>query len=135
MKAVFADTFYYLALLDPHDSTHEKAVSVTRGLESNIVTTAWVLLELANSLSALRHRKVFADFLDKLRANPGVTIYEAERELFDLGVELYRDREDKDWSLTDCISFVVLKREGIDEALTGDRNFEQAGFKALLRQP
>ena len=130
MNAVFADTFYYVALLDPQDSTHEKAVNVTRGLESDIVTSAWVLLELANSLSAPRHRKVFGDFLDKLRANQGVTIYEAERELFDLGVELYRGRDDKDWSLTDCISFVVMKREGIHEALTGDRNFEQAGYKA-----
>ena len=98
------------------------------------MTTAWILLELANSLSAPLHRKVFGNFLDKLRASQGVTIYEADRELFDLGVELYRGRNDKDWSLTDCISFVVMKREGIDEALTGDRNFEQAGFKALLRQ-
>ncbi len=135
MKAVFADTFYYLALLDPHDSTHQKAVNLTRSLESGIVTTAWVLLELANSLSAPSHRKVFGAFFDNLRANQGVTIYEAERELFDLGVELYRGRDDKDWSLTDCISFVAMNREGIDEALTGDRNFEQAGFKALLRQP
>jgi len=134
MKAVFADTFYYLALLDPHDSTHEDAVNVTRALDSGIVTSAWVLLELGNSLPAPRHRKVFVDFLDKLRENSGVTIYEADRELFDLGVELYRGREDKDRSLTDCISFIVMKRDGIDEALTGDRNFEQAGFKALLRQ-
>ncbi len=135
MKAVFADTFYYFALLDPHDSNHDIAVDVTRGLESEIVTTAWVLLELANSLSAASHRKVFVGFLDKLRASQGVTIYEADRELFDLGVALYRDRDDKDWSLTDCISFVVMKLEGIDEALTGDRNFEQAGLKALFRQP
>jgi len=135
MNAGLCRHFYYLALLDPHDSNHEKAVNVTHGLKSDIVTTAWVLLELANSLSASSHRKVFGDFLDKLRANQGVCIYEAERELFDLGVELYRGRDDKDWSLTDCISFVVMKREGIDEALTGDRNFEQAGYKALRRHP
>jgi predicted nucleic acid-binding protein len=49
------------------------------------------------------------------------------------GVELYRNRSDKDWSLTDCISFVVMTREGITEALTADRDFEQAGFKALLK--
>lgn len=134
MKALFADTFYYLALLDPNDSFHDRAVEVTRELESNIVTTAWVLLELANSLSAPPHRTVFIDFIDRLRANAGVTIFEADRELFDSGVELYRRRDDKDWSLTDCISFVVMGREGIDQALTGDHNFEQAGFRALLRQ-
>lgn len=60
MKALFADTFYYLALFDPNDSFHQRAVEVTRELESNIITTAWILLELANSLSAASHRKVFA---------------------------------------------------------------------------
>jgi predicted nucleic acid-binding protein len=129
MKSVFADTFYYIALLDAKDS----AVRATRELDSTTVTTAWVLLELANALSASRHRTVFARFLDLLRANPNVIIYEAEKELFDRGVEIYRDREDQQWSLTDCISFVVMQREDLREALTGDRNFEQAGFRALLR--
>lgn len=133
MKSVFADTFYYIALLDAKDSAHERAVRATRELDSAKVTTAWVLLELANALSASRHRTVFARFLDLLRANPDVIIYEAEKELFDRGVEIYRDREDQQWSLTDCISFVVMQREDLTEALTGDRNFEQAGFRALLR--
>ena len=133
MKSVFADTFYYIALLDAKDSAHERAVRATRELNSATVTTAWVLLELANALSASRHRTVFARFLDQLRASPNVIIYEAEKELFDRGVEIYRDREDKQWSLTDCISFVVMQREDLKEALTGDRNFEQAGFRALLR--
>ena len=133
MKSVFADTFYYIALLDAKDSAHERAVRATRELDSATVTTAWVLLELANALSASRHRTVFARFLDLLRANPNVIIYEAEKELFDRGVEIYRDREDQQWSLTDCISFVVMQREGLTDALTGDRNFEQAGFRALLR--
>jgi predicted nucleic acid-binding protein len=132
MKAVFADTFYYIALLDANDSAHHDAVAATRKLESPTVTTAWVLLELANTLSASRHRGVFARFLDRLRANPNVAIYESEREIFDLGVDLFKDREDKEWSLTDCISFVVMTREGIKEALTGDHHFEQAGFTILL---
>ena len=133
MKAVFADTFYYLALLDANDSAHETAVRATRELKSmTTVTTAWVLLELANALSASRHRLIFARFLDQLRANPNVIIHEPEKELFDLGVDVYRNREDKDWSLTDCISFVVMQREGLNEALTGDHHFEQAGFTTLL---
>lgn len=132
MKAVFADTFYYIALLDANDSAHEAAVLATRELKSTTVTTAWVLLELANTLSASRHRGIFARFLGRLRTNPNVIIYEAGREVFDLGVELYRNREDKEWSLTDCISFVVMKREGIEKALTGDHHFEQAGFSILI---
>jgi predicted nucleic acid-binding protein len=132
MKAVFVDTFYYIALLDANDSAHETAVAATRELKSTTVTTAWVLLELANTLSASRHRGIFATFLERLRANPNVIIYEAEREVFNLGVDLYRKREDKEWSLTDCISFVVMTRERIAEALTGDHHFEQAGFSILL---
>jgi predicted nucleic acid-binding protein len=130
---VFADTFYYLALLDSDDSYHETAVSVTLEMDAVTVTTAWVLLELANSLSAPRHRLTFIALIEELRQNPDVVIYEAERTLFDEGLSLYRDRADKHWSLTDCISFVVMKREGITEALTADRHFEQAGFKALLK--
>ncbi len=130
---VFADTFFYLALLDSRDSAHERAVSATQDLNSITVTTAWVLLELANALSAPENRRIFVDFLNKARANPSVFIYEAEKGLFDGGVELYNERPDKNWSLTDCISFVVMKQEGITEALTGDRHFEQAGYKALLR--
>jgi predicted nucleic acid-binding protein len=132
MKAVFADTFYYIALLDANDSAHATAVAATRQLKSSTVTTAWVLLELANTLSASRNRGVFTRFLESLRANPDVLIYEADRELFDLGVRLYQNREDKEWSLTDCISFVVMTRDGINEALTGDHHFEQAGFVTLL---
>jgi predicted nucleic acid-binding protein len=88
MKAVFADTFYYIALLDANDSAHETAVAATHELKSTTVTTAWVLLELANTLSASRHRRVFARFLERLRANPNVIIYEPEKEVFDLGVEI-----------------------------------------------
>jgi predicted nucleic acid-binding protein len=131
MKAVFADTFYYIALLDANDSAHEAAVAATRELKTTTVTTAWVLLELANTLSASRQRGLFVKLLSRLRENPNVTIYEAEREIFDLGVDLYRKRDDKEWSLTDCISFVVMEREGIAEALSGDHHFEQAGFSML----
>jgi hypothetical protein len=56
----------------------------------------------------------------------------SSNELFAAGVELYATRPDKEWSLTDCISFVVMEREGLTDALTGDRHFEQAGFKVLL---
>jgi predicted nucleic acid-binding protein len=54
-------------------------------------------------------------------------------DLYEAGIELYRARADKDWSLTDCISFVVMEERGIADALTGDRHFEQAGFQAMLK--
>jgi hypothetical protein len=68
-----------------------------------------------------------------LREDAEVTIVPPGPELFEAGLKLYSQREDKDWTLTDCISFVVMERMGIREALTGDHHFEQAGFTVLLR--
>jgi len=68
-----------------------------------------------------------------LRSDADVTIVPAVTDLFNAGLTLYRARDDKKWSLTDGISFVVMEREGISEVLTGNHNFDQAGFKALLR--
>ena len=65
--------------------------------------------------------------------HPRVKIVAAETRLFQRGVELFEQRRDKDWSLTDCLSFVVMQDEGITQALTGDKHFEQAGFTALLK--
>ena len=71
--------------------------------------------------------------LRDLGASPQVKIVPPDAALFDAGVQLYAGRADKDWPLTDCISFVVMTQERIVEALTGDRHFEQAGFTALLK--
>lgn len=71
--------------------------------------------------------------MEILRADPNATIAPPSQTLFDQGLEFYADRPDKGWTLTDCISFVVMQQHGISQALTGDRHFEQAGFQALLR--
>lgn len=132
MRPVFADTFYYLSLLNSGDSSHGVAVSVTRRLRRKMVTTAWVLTEVADAMSAPGNREVFSRLFKELRNNRQVTIIEPHKDLFDEGIHLYGSRPDKDWSLTDCISFLVMQQEGLTEALTGDHHFEQAGFKALL---
>lgn len=130
---IFADTFYYIAFLSPSDEAHEQAKEFTQGYRGQLVTTEWVLTELADGFAAPATRKRCAVFIDWLRSEPEVIIVPATSDLFDAGFSLYRARDDKKWSLTDCISFVVMQREGIREALTGNHNFEQAGFKALLR--
>lgn len=133
MSKVFADTYYYLALLVERDDSHRSAVEVTRQLRGQIVTTGWVLLEFANAVSKSRKRHYYPSLLEDLKQNPQVTILPPDETLFDEGTDLYRNRPDKEWSLTDCISFIVMEREGITEALTGDHHFEQAGFVALLK--
>jgi predicted nucleic acid-binding protein len=130
----FADTFYWLALLNPDDEFHASAVAVSVTLDEVIVTTMWVLTELGDALHRGRNRETFARFLDALGEHKDIEIVAASPGLFQRGVELFRSRPDKEWSLTDCISFVVMADKGIREALTADRHFEQAGFKALLKQ-
>jgi predicted nucleic acid-binding protein len=133
MMPLFADSSYYVALLLRSDQSHARAVRLTGELDPPVITTAWVLTEVANTLSASRLRAGFLSLLDDLQSDNEVVIVGPEAETFAQGIELYRNRPDKDWSLTDCISFVVMNREGITEALTADRHFEQAGFKALLK--
>ena len=83
-------------------------------------------------MAGIADRDVFIRFFDEISLDPDVTIIPSAPELFIEGITLYRDRPDKEWSVTDCISFVVMNRERLTEALTGDRHFQQAGFQALL---
>ncbi|HYV03803.1 MAG TPA: hypothetical protein VFB82_04420 [Blastocatellia bacterium] len=133
MRTLFADTFYYIALLSPTDAAHTRAVEFTRTYNELMVTTAWIITELADGMAGASTRQAFTNFYDSVRVDPQVSLIRPEQYYFDEGLELYRTRPDKDWSLTDCISFVVMQRLGITEALTGDHHFEQAGFKALLK--
>jgi uncharacterized protein len=132
MSAVFVDAYFYTAVLDRSDQHH---ASVLRYLSERVdfmVTTRWVLAEVANAMSDSKFRSTTAHFLEKLEIDPGVKIIQSSDELFNRGLKLYANRPDKTWSLTDCISFIVMVDEGLHEALTGDRHFAQAGFVALF---
>ena len=131
--AVFADTFYFLALLNHRDPAHSRAVDASRIAGRAFVTTAFVLLELGDALAKMSTREEFLALHEALSSDPAFTIRPVNSEAYAQGLRLYRDRLDKEWSLTDCISFVAMTEEGISEALTGDRHFEQAGFHALLK--
>jgi len=133
MKAVFADTSFYLAVLNPRDLAHAKALQVGERFHRPVLLTDFTLLELGNALSGAGQRELFSRLVSHLRAHPNVRIIPASRDLLDRGLELFSRRGDKEWSLTDCTSFVVMQEEGLTEALTTDHHFEQAGFRALLR--
>ena len=132
MTERFADSFVFLAMLNPRDRKHRAAVEAPGGAAGPLVTTAWVLTELADGLCSSKTRPLFLSIEDRLRNDPLATVLPPDERLYDLGLALYRDRSDKDWSLTDCISFVVMRERGLTEALTGDHHFEQAGFVRLL---
>ena len=133
MKLVFADAFYFIALLNADDAANPRAGDFTRKYSGQYVTTTATLIELADAFSRPSSRQAAGRFLDDLPGNNAMRIVHVDEELFQAGLDLYLARQDKDWSLTDCISFVVMQREDITEALTGDKHFEQAGFVALLK--
>ncbi|MCH7872685.1 MAG: type II toxin-antitoxin system VapC family toxin [Planctomycetes bacterium] len=128
----FADTFYFLALLNPKDDAHSAALEHSRG-PGGILTSEWVLTELADAMASRTRRAGFIDLHRLFRSDPDVDIVPADAELFARSVEFFAARPDKDWSLTDCSSFIVMHDRGIEDALTGDHHFEQAGFRALLK--
>ncbi len=133
MTPYFADSYYYIALLNPSDEDHTRVVAFTRGINRPVVTTTWVLTEVGDAFAQPRHRPAFLELLKALATNESATVVEATQELFDRGVELYRRRPDQEWPLTDCISFAVMQEYTLRDALTGDHHFEQAGFIATLK--
>ena len=132
MKTLFADTSYYLAVLNENDEFHERAIELTAAASARLITTTWVLTEVADALSRPPARRLVKPFVGDLRADRTVTIVPADDALFEAGLELFARRLDKAWSLTDCISFVVMNRRRLGEALSSDHHFEQAGFRTLL---
>ena len=128
----FADTNFLVALLNPKDQWHAAAKEVAGAIDEPVVTTMWVLVELGDALSVGINRKLFLDFVDQLSAHTDWETVSASAESFRQGLELFRARTDKEWSLTDCISFAVMEHRGITDALTHDHHFEQAGFRVVL---
>ena len=137
MRVVFADTGYWIALLNPNDDLHEEALTIRKDLgEAQIVTSEMVLVEVLNYAAGRGQpiRGAAVDLVDRLWDDPNVEIVEQTSRQFELAVEMYHSRLDQRWSLTDCASFLVMEERNINEALAYDRDFEQAGFLALLRE-
>ena len=132
MIATFADTYYYLALLNPRDRAHGEVVAIGERLAGGLVTTRAVLNEVGDALARPADRPKFLALLAALEASPEVTIVPVDDDLFRRAVELYGARADKGWSLPDCPSFVVMRDHEVLDALTADRHFSQAGFRPLL---
>src|SRR5918997_5720522 len=130
----FADAGYWIAWFNRRDAWHARARALASGLRRPLGTTEVVLLEVGNALADLSWRSRVAAFLAQLRANRNVTIVPIDANLAARALALYAARPDKDWGLTDCVSFVVMQDRGITETLAADQHFVQAGFRALLRE-
>ena len=134
MTTLFADSVYFLAVLNRRDDHHDRAIEIGSQRDFRAVTTPAVLLEVADALADTQSRGAAADALMRVDARASIEVIPLDEDLFERGLALYSHRPDKAWSLTDCISFVVMEDRGIKEALTADRHFAQAGFVPLLAQ-
>ena len=135
MPTVFADTASYVAVLLESDGLHNRSVAFDAATPAQrTVTTDAVLVDVLASFSKRGSgaRLVAVELVDTLRADRRVTIVHQTPTLFFSGVDLYRRRRDKGYSLTDCMSMVVCRDLGIADVLTHDRHFEREGFAIPL---
>ncbi len=136
MRLVFADTLYWGAALHPHDQYRAQVVSAREALgEVHLVTTDEVLTELLDGLAqrGTHLREAAARAARTILDDQRVTVHAQSRESFLAGLRLYEQRNDKGYSLVDCISMTTMRRQGILEILTNDHHFIQEGFRVVLR--
>ena len=135
MKPVFADTSYWIAIISPADQWHRQALDASRRISGRkLVTTDEILTELLNYFAEHKpaRRQSVAENVNKILLNENIQIIDATHENFLDGFELYRNRLDKGYSLTDCISMNAMREHDINEILTHDHHFKQEGFQTLL---
>ena len=137
MRRIFADTFYWIAVLNPRDQAHARAVALSKTLQpAQIITTDEVLTEFLNYFAERGdfQRRAAARIVERMQADNTMRVLPQTRDGFLTGLGLYRARPDKGYSLTDCISMDLMRRVGLTDVLTDDAHFAQEGFVCLLRE-
>jgi len=135
VKLVFADTVYWVALINPKDEWRNQARSATALLsDAQIITTDSIMIEVLNFFAEhgneARRRAVSA--VEQLLINPDTEVVPQTHDNFLAGLTFYKSRADKGYSLTDCISMITMRERNIAEVLTHDRHFAQEGFTVLF---
>jgi predicted nucleic acid-binding protein len=130
---ILVDTGFLLALAQPTDALHGRALAWARFLSDSLVVSEYVVWEVVNHLSKPADRGRGHRIVWHVTTEPSYQFLPATAGLFQAGLKLHQQRLDKEWSLTDCISFTIMHQHGIARALAYDQHFEQAGFEALLR--
>jgi len=136
-EPIFLDTAYVYALVNTRDEWHKEAVRWQERLERQrrrIVTTELVLVEIADGLASIRFRTHAVQVITALQSSPYIEVVTVSSGLLADALSMYSQRNDKEWGMTDCVSFVVMQARGLSEALTSDDHFRQAGFLTLLRE-
>lgn len=130
----FLDTAFVQALLNKNDQYH--GIAKLRLNELRTAKEVWIteaiLIEIGNALS-VAHRAAAVRFINQCYATPNIHVVPVDTKLLNRALDLYDERADKEWGLTDCLSFVVMSDQSLTDAMTPDRHFLQAGFRALMR--
>jgi len=135
-RRIFIDTSYIYALINPNDQWHSAAAEWRYKINTKtdrLITSEFILAEVADGLASLAFRKAASVAIRLLQSDQSVEIHPASSNLFERAMDLFESRADKDWGLTDCTSFVVMRDFDLMDALTTDGHFQQAGFNPLLR--
>ncbi|NEO77925.1 PIN domain-containing protein [Moorena sp. SIO4G3] len=132
-ERLFLDTAFIQALLNKRDQYHHKALELLPRLKNakEVWVTEAVLTEVGNALSAV-NRVIAVQFIQQCYETKNIYVVSVDTPLLQRALQLYYDRSDKSWGLTDCISFAVMKEQGLTDALTTDKHFVQAGYRALM---
>jgi predicted nucleic acid-binding protein len=130
---VLVDTVFVQALLNKRDQYHAKALELLPSLRESIevLVTEAVLLEVGNALCAI-NRQGAARWINACYETSNIRVVPLESALLKRAVQFYDTYSDQSWSLTDCVSFVVMRDANVRDALTADKHFIQAGFRALF---
>ena len=138
-RTIFWDASAFIALGNSRDGLHQSAIDVSQQLaeeKARIVTTSAILTEVANGLSRIGWRSMAERLIEAMISSTEMGVAEIihiEQKHWFQGWQLYKGRPDKEWGLTDCISFTIMEEKGITESFTADHHFEQAGFICLLK--
>lgn len=133
-KRFLLDTTFIAGYLNPRDQHHPEAqrcMPVVREADE-IVITEPVLIEVGNLLCSILHRQRAAQFIEACYVTKNITVVSVDRELLNRSLQFFSQHKDKNWGLTDCISFVVMHERELRSAVSADTDFQQAGFQALM---
>jgi predicted nucleic acid-binding protein len=138
MLPVFADTGFWIALFHKKDNLHLQAIELYRQIQQQkrrIITSEMVLTEVLNFFSKFSPplRTEIANTIKAMIEYPNISVIPQDSQHFQTALNLYLQRADKAWSLTDCNSFLIMESLGLKEVLAHDHHFSQAGFIPLLK--
>ena len=136
MRKVFVDTAAWIALRNTKDTLHQQAISTMQELRADqiqLITSEFIFLEIADGFANSPKRDSITDWVNQLRQMPTLTCVPLSQTLLNDAWTLYSQYSDKEWGLTDCTSFVIMKQQDISVAFTSDKHFEQAGFLRWLK--